>query len=201
MNNDIIIFENYIDKLILEDSVVLEAKMNNKVKLVAKITLTISAVVLLIAVAKKLKKYMKNNKDKKQVDSTINMLNEQKEELVKLKSKAKKSITENKNKKVDEETMLKTHDLVFTLWTKASSDGIDAIGNAGFGKTDIDSISDDVKKIDNTYRYIKQELGKTLDKLEDFLMSGDKIENISEEDSKWVKDTLKNAENYLKGRG
>lgn len=190
MNIDNIIFENYLDQLILEDTALIyESRMNGKINLVAKITLAISATTLLILVAKKIKKYAENKRDEEQIDSTISSLKKTQVELFKLKGEAKKveKVKENEEKIADDD-IRRTYDDLTVLGFKSV-----------FGRTtDImrAKTAEDLKKMKENHDYIEKELEKAKNRLYNIF---EKNPNISKEDSEWVRSTIKDVENYMRG--
>ena len=191
MNIDTLMFENYLDQLILEDTALIyESGMNGKIKLVAKITLAISATALLILVAKKIKKYVENNKDKKEVESVINLLNSIKLKLFKLKGEAKKVEKVNENEKT-----INNKDIYKTM-TQLSSMGLKAAYDFDDDKRRVKN-EKEVRKIESDYKYISGELNKAHDRVFDLLQENP---NISKEDSEWLTSTMKDVENYMRGR-
>lgn len=190
MNIDTLMFENYLDQLILEDTTLIyESGMNGKIKLVAKITLAISATALLILVAKKIKKYAENKRDEEQIDSTISSLKKTQVELFKLKGEAKKveKVKENEEKIADDD-IRRTYDDLTVLGFKS------AFGRA----TDImrAKTAEDLKKMKENHDYIEKELEKAKNRLYNIF---EKNPNISKEDSEWVRSTIKDVENYMRG--
>ena len=193
MNIDTIIFENYLDQLILEDTTLIyESGMNGKMKLVAKITLAISATALLILVAKKIKKYMENNKDKKQVELVINSLNKIKMKLLKLKVREKKVEKVNESDRSSDIKLNNIHNtksLLAQMSLDSTFDRDEKFKNA-------ESVAEK-KRIESEFNFIANELDKAYNKVYDLYLS---YPDITKEESEWFKNTMRDVKNYMNGR-
>lgn len=193
MNIDKLIFENYLDQIILEDSsIIYESGMKKKIKLVGKITLVISSVTLLVLVAKKIKKYMENNKDKKQVELVINSLNKIKMKLLKLKVRAKKVEKVNESDRSSDIKLNNIHNTK-SLLAQMSLDST-FVRDEKLKKVETE---EELKKINSEFEFIANELDKAYNKVYDLYLS---YPDITKEESEWFKNTMRDVKNYMNGR-
>ena len=193
MNIDKLIFENYLDQIILEDSsIIYESGMKKKIKLVGKITLVISSVTLLVLVAKKIKKYIENNKDKKQVELVINSLNKIKMKLLKLKVRAKKVEKVNESDRSSDIKLNNIHNTK-SLLAQMSLDST-FVRDEKLKKVETE---EELKKINSEFEFIANELDKAYNKVYDLYLS---YPDITKEESEWFKNTMRDVKNYMNGR-